>query len=164
MSTFVSMPQRVLSPAPTSPVMRSGDGAGNKVEIAEWLQGSLKFRHAAEAIVHYTIIWRDEVPDKIIDKICDNYREHIDAAHAWLHASLNLWEKVDKEGQGGILPFEISPTPETAASLSLALEMNEDYLRLLEKAVQLSLAYLVQERTRLQSWSEEQAMKLADVV
>lgn len=66
--------------------------------------------------------------------------------------------------QGGILPFEISPTPETAASLSLALDMNEEYFRLLEKAVQLSLAYVVQERTRLQSWSEEQAMKLAEAV
>lgn len=42
--------------------------------------------------------------------------------------------------------------------------MNEDYLRLLEKAVQLSLAYLVQERTRLQSWSEEQATEPADIV
>lgn len=42
---------------------------------------------------------RGDAPDKIIDKLCDNYREHIDAAHAWLHASLNLWEKADKEGQ-----------------------------------------------------------------
>lgn len=88
------------------------------VEVSDWLQCRLRFRHASEAIVHYTVIWvrasllrlmlldaadhllqRGEVPDRIVDKICDEYREHIDAAHAWLRASLNLWEKADLAGE-----------------------------------------------------------------
>lgn len=63
--------------------------------------------------------------------------------------------------QGGLLPFELAPTLETAASLSLALEKNETYFRLLEKAVQLSLAYLERERQMLQEWSEAQVTQVA---
>ncbi|KAH9856401.1 hypothetical protein C2E23DRAFT_882465 [Lenzites betulinus] len=140
------------------------DAGGSTVEISNWLQCRVRFRHAAEAIVHHTAIWRGDVPDRIVDKICEGYREHIDAAHAWLHASLNLWEKADNEGKGGLLPFDIAPSPSTAATLSLALEQNETYLRLLEQAVQMSLAYLAREREMLQEWSEDQATKLAEGV
>lgn len=96
------------------------DTASDVVGVADWLQSRLRFRHAAEAIVHYTVIWvrvfvlqrvhgdvdelcpypqRGDIPERIAEKICDGYLEHIDAAHAWLHSSLTLWEKADTEGE-----------------------------------------------------------------
>ncbi len=64
--------------------------------------------------------------------------------------------------KGGAVPFNISPTPETVALLSLALDHNHAYFRLLEKAVQMALAYLEHERAILQAWSVEQTMKISE--
>ncbi len=60
--------------------------------------------------------------------------------------------------QGGVLPLEILPTPEKAVLLSIALEQNYTYFELLEKAAQMLLAYLRQERRILQEWAIAQAM------
>ena len=43
--------------------------------------------------------------------------------------------------------------------LSLALEKNHTYFKLLEKAVQLILAYLMRERELLQEWSISQVKR-----
>lgn len=57
-----------------------------------------------------------------------------------------------------MLPLDILPTPETSVLLSIALEQNYAYFQLLEKAAQMILAYLRQERQILQEWSVAQAM------
>ncbi len=57
-----------------------------------------------------------------------------------------------------MLPLEVLPTPEKAVLLSIALEQNYTYFELLEKAAQMILAYLRQERQILQEWSVAQAM------
>lgn len=57
-----------------------------------------------------------------------------------------------------MLPLDILPTPVTSVLLSIALEQNYAYFQLLEKAAQMILAYLRQERQILQEWSVAQAM------
>ncbi|KAI0649604.1 hypothetical protein C8Q79DRAFT_923147 [Trametes meyenii] len=122
---------------------------------------SSQFRRAAEAIAHYSILWSGDVPDSLVERVYEGRREHIEAAHAWLRITLNLLEKADSDGEGGALSIELAPTQETVALLSLALEKNYTYFRLLEKAVQMALDYLVQEQEVLQEWCLSQTVAVS---
>ncbi|KAI0642148.1 hypothetical protein C8Q79DRAFT_929631 [Trametes meyenii] len=126
-------------------------------KVSEWLDSRRRFRSAAKAIVHYGSIWPKEMPPAVADSVHTEYQKHIDAAHAWLRSTLCLLEKADVDGEGGALPFDVEPTPETIAILSFALDKNEAYFALLEKAVRMMLDYMQHERKLLQEWSASQA-------
>ncbi|KAJ3009797.1 hypothetical protein NUW54_g2673 [Trametes sanguinea] len=134
-------------------------------ELEKWLQSRDRFRCTADAIVHYSIIWAmsrhnlqgDKLPESILDKVYEGHQDHIDAAHEWLRDTLNLMEKADHDDQGGILPIRISPTPQRAASLALAIEKNCAHVQLLERSIQRLLAYLRREKEVLREWFIEKA-------
>ncbi|KAJ3014962.1 hypothetical protein NUW54_g1165 [Trametes sanguinea] len=137
-------------------------------ELEKWLQSRDRFRCTADAIVHYSIIWAmsrhnlqgDKLPESILDNVYEGHQDHIDAAHEWLRDTLNLMEKADHDDQEGILPIRITPTPERAVVMSLALDKNYAYFCLLEKTVQMLLAYLAQERKLLLEWCTEHATRI----
>lgn len=109
-----------------------------------------------------------DMPEIVANRVHEEYAEHIECAHAWLRATLCLLEKADIDRevsadapstisastllgvQGGVLPFEVEPTPETIAVLTFTLDKNERYLQLLSKALQMMVAYVQRERELLE--------------
>ncbi|KAI0323711.1 hypothetical protein GY45DRAFT_1341256 [Cubamyces sp. BRFM 1775] len=162
LSTSVAPPPRAVMSETSSTETSINDNA----ELYEWLRCRSHFRQAAVSIAYFSIIWGytssqgDDVPDSIADRVDEGHRVHIDAAHALLRTTLNLLERADVEGKGEIIPIDIAPTEDSAIVLSLALEKNYTYFKLLEKAVQLAIAYVVRERELLQEWGVEQVDRL----
>ncbi|KAI0350465.1 hypothetical protein OH77DRAFT_1593527 [Trametes cingulata] len=149
------MSQTNIVDVPDNADKRATDG------VAEWLQCRRRLQSAARAMLHHGSIWQpDDMPERVANKADADYREHIEAAHSLLRATLCLLAK----GELLELPYEINPTPDTAAVLSYTLQEDEAYFLSLEKAVHMILSYFEHERKLLQLWSAQQAEAIRDDV
>ncbi|KAI1783636.1 hypothetical protein LXA43DRAFT_1067461 [Ganoderma leucocontextum] len=93
----------------------------------------------------------------------DNHAAHAESAHALLRATLQLFEGQDMTGQTGTLPVRVDPSKESIALLLLTLDMNDAYFRLLQKVIDVLLAYMEKERERASLYDDYKPGSANDV-
>ncbi|KAI0349678.1 hypothetical protein OH77DRAFT_1431804 [Trametes cingulata] len=143
--------------APTSSTGSDDARVDHAMELSQWIRSKERCYAAARAILHHKSIWPDEVAEEVIDSVHAEYREHIEAAHAWLRATMSLLEQADIDGEGGHLPCEVNPTADTIAFMCFTLDKNESYFHTIQRALEVIFGYIEHERQLLREWVAEQA-------